>query len=147
MGVSPLSGMVPLRHNRVMGDKSVGSGAPEIIGLKSEQLDELERIAMAAPVSTEMGAVDSDSGQPLAELAVTLFRMLVEQSPDRPCWMVFDTRPGEAAVITALTGNGPSSEAAARLYALSRDAILVLVRHARLQQREIDRLTNQGGQN
>lgn len=120
---------------------AVALGAPTIDPTLSEAtLSKLLTMAAEAPVTTECGALDSAVGDSKESLAVDVFRKLMSQHAGVPCQIVFDQVEDGTYVISAFCGNGSKSREAARLYAVARDAIIALVRHAQAKQKEIDSL-------
>ena len=127
-------------HPDALEARALGQGAPKIEDvLSSVDLDKLAALALAAPIATEIGLVSSRV-EPDTTTAVSVFTQMLAQS-EKACWMVFRQDADNApVVVSAFTGNGPNSEAAARLYGAAKDAVLALVLHARAKQREVDTL-------
>lgn len=130
-----------MTRKEVLDGMAVACGAPAIDPrLSDAQLSKLEAIALAAPISIECGALDSAVGEDAVTMAVNMFRRLLEPHAGVPCQIVFTELGDGTVVINAMTGNGPKSREAARLYAHARDAVLALVTHARAKQAEVDGL-------
>lgn len=89
--------------------------------MTNDTIAEIEGLALASSPATDCGLVTKDDAAGLAD----------KTDQGQPMLWCAWFGPKDGASITAITGNGPTSEANARFYSRARGAVLELVGEVR----------------